>query len=176
VFLLSEINHPNVVRFLGACLRNGQFRLVTELLEGGMDLRLPCCVRHVSSSLLLGNLGQLLSNKAKPLSLCRRMKIARDIVKGMIYIHAANLIHLDLKVCSLLSRCSRAHAFCLQPENLLLDVNGNVKVKNHASSTLAYPPSRLPTLGSLSSASILACCSRAVLRAYVLILAPPPLF
>ncbi len=61
----SEINHPNVVRFLGACLQPGQFRLVTELLEGG-------------------NLGQILSNKNKPLSLCRRMKMARDVVKGMV--------------------------------------------------------------------------------------------
>lgn len=53
------------MRFLGACLKPLNFRLVTELLQGG-------------------NLGQLLSNKARPLSLARRMRIARDIVKGMV--------------------------------------------------------------------------------------------
>ena len=63
--LRSEINHPNVVRFLGACLKPLNFRLVTELLQGG-------------------NLGQMLANKARPLSIARRMRIARDVVKGMV--------------------------------------------------------------------------------------------
>jgi hypothetical protein len=56
---------------------------VTELLKGTFSLFCDAVIRLLDNC-AGGNLGQLLANKAKPLSMSRRMRIARDIVKGMV--------------------------------------------------------------------------------------------
>jgi hypothetical protein len=57
---------------------------VTELLKGTFSLFCDAVIRLLDNC-AGGNLGQLLANKAKPLSMSRRMRIARDIVKGMVW-------------------------------------------------------------------------------------------
>ena len=43
-------------------------------------------------------------NNGKQYSLTARMKMSRDIVKGMIYVHQHGVTHHDLKVCTLLKQ------------------------------------------------------------------------
>jgi len=100
VKIMSEISHPNICRFLGACVQIGKLRLVTELCTGG-------------------NVGTLLK---KQLPMVKKLKIARDVVKGMIFLHQANFIHMDLK-----------------PENLLLDEHSVVKICDFGLSEIRSP-------------------------------------
>jgi len=77
VKLFSEISHSNVCMFYGACLRPGNWRLVTEL-----------CV---------GDLSDLIKNKKKQLTLYEKLLIGRDVCRGMAWLHHLGVLHLDLK-------------------------------------------------------------------------------
>lgn len=99
VKLFSEISHSNVCMFYGACLRPGNWRLVTELCTG--------------------DLSDLIKNKKKQISLYEKLLIARDVCRGMAWLHHCGVLHLDLK-----------------PENLLLDDRGGVKVTDFGYSKL----------------------------------------
>jgi len=81
--IMSKLNHPNVIPFLGACFETSNNFIITEYFPRG------------SLSRIIGD-----RNYKYEIEHCRRMLI--DICVGMIYIHDCNIIHNDLKPANLL--------------------------------------------------------------------------
>eukprot|EP01090_Pellita_catalonica_P015330 TRINITY_DN413_c0_g2_i1.p1 TRINITY_DN413_c0_g2~~TRINITY_DN413_c0_g2_i1.p1 ORF type:complete len:387 (-),score=68.97 TRINITY_DN413_c0_g2_i1:1271-2410(-) len=82
---MSTNPHPNIVQFLGAVTIPGQFKIVTELLDGDVK--------------------QLLhSNTGKRMSLFARLKLMKDAALGMMWLHNSTpqIIHRDFKPNNLL--------------------------------------------------------------------------
>jgi len=77
--LMSQINHPNIVLYMGACTIPGSLKIVTEMMES--------------------NLSTLLHDKDIKLPLLQKIKMARDCALGMSWLHGSNnpIIHHDLK-------------------------------------------------------------------------------
>jgi tRNA A-37 threonylcarbamoyl transferase component Bud32 len=73
--LVSRLNHPNVVKFLGAASRPPRFLTLYELCEGG-------------------NLSNLIPQKTRKYSF---FQVAIEAATGLAYIHAHNIIHRDVK-------------------------------------------------------------------------------
>eukprot|EP00736_Rhodelphis_marinus_P013915 Rmarinus@m.7316 len=82
--VLSELRHPNVVLFMGACLEKQNTCLVTEYMTKG-------------------SLYEVLHSKTQ-LTWERRLQIALDAAKGMCFLHNSNpsILHRDLKSPNLL--------------------------------------------------------------------------
>ncbi|KAJ4729658.1 putative Protein kinase [Melia azedarach] len=80
ISILSRLRHPNVILFLGACTRPPRLSMVTEYME-------------------MGSLYYLihLSGQKKKLSWRRRLKMLRDICRGLMCIHRMKIVHRDLK-------------------------------------------------------------------------------
>lgn len=80
ISLLSRMRHPNVILFLGACTKPPHLSMVTEYME-------------------MGSLSHLIhtSGQGKKLSWRRRLKMLRDICRGMMCIQRMNVVHRDLK-------------------------------------------------------------------------------
>ncbi|KAL2474021.1 Mitogen activated protein kinase kinase kinase-related [Forsythia ovata] len=80
ISILSRLRHPNVILFLGACTKPPRLSMVTEYME-------------------MGSLYYLihLSGQKKKLSWRRRLKMLRDICRGLMCIHRAKMVHRDLK-------------------------------------------------------------------------------
>ncbi|KAF7822917.1 serine/threonine-protein kinase EDR1-like isoform X1 [Senna tora] len=80
ISILSQLRHPNVILFLGACTKPPRLSMVTEYME-------------------MGSLYYLihLSGQKKKLSWRRRLKMLRDICRGLMCIHRMKIIHRDLK-------------------------------------------------------------------------------
>ncbi|KAK4777407.1 hypothetical protein SAY87_017594 [Trapa incisa] len=80
ISILSRLRHPNVILFLGACAKPPRLSLITEYME-------------------MGSLYYLihLSGQKKKLSWKRRLKMLRDICRGLMCIHRMNIVHRDLK-------------------------------------------------------------------------------
>ncbi|KAI4385046.1 hypothetical protein MLD38_003116 [Melastoma candidum] len=80
ISILSRLRHPNVILFLGACTKPPHLSMVTEYME-------------------MGSLYYLihLSGQKKKLSWRRRLKMLRDICRGLMCIHRMKIIHRDLK-------------------------------------------------------------------------------
>ncbi|KAG6404926.1 hypothetical protein SASPL_132503 [Salvia splendens] len=88
ISILSRLRHPNVstygvpavILFLGACMKPPRLSLVTEYME-------------------MGSLYYLihLSGQKNKLSWRRRIKMLRDICRGLMCIHRMKIIHHDLK-------------------------------------------------------------------------------
>ncbi|XP_011083006.1 serine/threonine-protein kinase EDR1-like isoform X3 [Sesamum indicum] len=80
ISILSRLRHPNVILFLGACTRPPRLSMITEYME-------------------MGSLYYLihLSGQKKKLSWRRRIKMLRDICRGLMCIHRMKIIHRDLK-------------------------------------------------------------------------------
>ncbi|XP_042418566.1 serine/threonine-protein kinase STY46-like isoform X5 [Zingiber officinale] len=83
VFILKNVQHENVVRFVGACTKPPQLCIVTEYMQGG-------------------NLYDYLHKQHNILELSMLLKISIDVCKGMEYLHNNNIVHRDLKTANLL--------------------------------------------------------------------------
>ncbi|KAG6661727.1 serine/threonine-protein kinase EDR1 isoform X3 [Carya illinoinensis] len=80
ISILSRLRHPNVILFLGACMKPPRLSMVTEYME-------------------LGSLYYLihLSGQKKKLSWRRRLKMLCDICRGLMCIHRMKIVHRDIK-------------------------------------------------------------------------------
>lgn len=80
ISILSRLRHPNVILFLGACMKPPHLSLVTEYME-------------------VGSLYSLIHSKTQKSKLHwkRRLKMLRDICRGLMCMHRLKIVHRDLK-------------------------------------------------------------------------------
>lgn len=83
IYMLREVDHPNIVRFIGSCTKPPQFYIITECMSRG-------------------SLFDFLHNEHNVLDLPMLLKFALDVCSGMSYLHQKGIIHRDLKSANLL--------------------------------------------------------------------------
>ncbi|XP_041480871.1 retinal guanylyl cyclase 1-like [Lytechinus variegatus] len=83
--LLNKLQHPNVVRYMGACVKDGHIHPVLEYISGGC-------------------LADLLADETIALSWKQKGFLATGIADGMAYLHSQNVCHRDLTSANCLVR------------------------------------------------------------------------
>ncbi|TXG53322.1 hypothetical protein EZV62_022491 [Acer yangbiense] len=83
VAILREVQHRNIVRFIGACTKSPHLCIVTEYMPKG-------------------SLYDYLHKNHNVLKLSQLLRFAVDVCRGMEYLHQNNIIHRDLKTANLL--------------------------------------------------------------------------
>ncbi len=76
--MLQEVNHPNVVQFLGICDHSSGIYLITEYVEHG-------------------DLFDLLVFGDSDIGWKNKVKIGLQTAQAVFYLHSRNIIHRDLK-------------------------------------------------------------------------------
>jgi serine/threonine protein kinase len=93
---LSELHHPNIVLFIGACVKKPNLCIVTEFMKQG-------------------SLRDILANNAIKLAWKQKLRMLRSAALGINYLHSLHpvIVHRDIKPSNLLVRtAASASAHC----------------------------------------------------------------
>uniref|UniRef100_A0A6B2L2B0 Protein kinase domain-containing protein n=1 Tax=Arcella intermedia TaxID=1963864 RepID=A0A6B2L2B0_9EUKA len=103
--MLSQLNHPNIILFIGACVTNTDVYIITEYMPLGSVysiLHSDLCRTSTMNGALNINIKK--DKSQLKLSLNTKINILMDTAKGMLYLHSFRppIIHRDLKTQNLL--------------------------------------------------------------------------
>ncbi|KAH7525141.1 hypothetical protein FEM48_Zijuj06G0193600 [Ziziphus jujuba var. spinosa] len=104
VAILREVQHKNVVRFVGACTQSPHLCIVTvtTVRVSLTTYLMPQNSGKEDEYMPGGSLYDYLHKNHNVMKLPQLLKFAIDVCRGMEYLHQNNIIHRDLKTANLL--------------------------------------------------------------------------